>query len=264
MNCLFGRKTFTFSLAAVLILLLAAPGGAFTEETDSARYVSSLLSRLPDPFPSPDRFHYDGKLSAGKVLVASRNIADPRFKETVILMVKYDSDGAMGLIINRPTEMRLHTVVPEIKGLQKRTDAVFIGGPVAKNQLFMLIRSATPPERSLKILKEVYVSSDMAVLRRMVEESKKGERFRVYSGYSGWAAGQLEREVSRSDWHVMEADADTIFEKDPSVIWPEFIRRSSMIQVRLQSDKNSSTESNKAPESYRAVSLHCSIPFADR
>ena len=70
------------------------------------------------------------------------------------------------------------------------------------------------------------------VLDRMMDKRKEGELVRVYAGYSGWAAGQLDGEVARGDWHVFQADVKTIFDKKSDKIWPELIRRGSELQVR--------------------------------
>jgi len=181
------------------------------------------------------RLHMGGKPSKGKFLVASRSIGDPRFSETVILLIAHDSSGTIGLIINRPTKVRLSDLFPNIAGLQKKTDTVFVGGPVGRNEIFMLIRSRGLPEGALYVMKEMYVSTSMAVLKRIANDSKAQEKFRLYDGYAGWAAGQLEREVLRGDWHVLEADAETVFERDPEKIWQELILRSSAIQTRRDS-----------------------------
>jgi putative transcriptional regulator len=207
-------------IVSIVILIGAGTSGG---------YAPFLQKNIVDRIPSQDRGYSDVKLSKGKFLVASRGMADPRFKETVILLIKYDKGGAMGLVINRPSEVKLHTVFPELKGLQKRNDTVFMGGPVAGNQMVMLMRIANLPEESLQVFQNVYVSSSMAVLKRLALEGR--ETFRVYDGYSGWAPGQLEWELSRGDWHIMTADAEAVFDKDPLDVWHELILKSSAIHV---------------------------------
>jgi len=158
---------------------------------------------------------------------------DPRFSETVILLIKYDWHGAMGLIINRPTEVKLSTILPEIKELGQRTDTVYIGGPVAEHQMFLLIKTGSRPGESHYVFDDIYVSSSQIVLKQMIDDADAGKRFRVYVGYAGWAPKQLLGEVLRGDWHVLQADAETIFNKEPSEIWPELIRRSSVQWVKV-------------------------------
>ncbi|MEJ2684343.1 MAG: YqgE/AlgH family protein [Candidatus Sulfobium sp.] len=202
---------------------------------------SSILSRqagIPH-YPFVEPFQSDMRLSPGKFLVAARSIRDPRFRETVILLVTHDSAGAMGLIINLPTGVSISSALPEIKELRKRTDKVFIGGPVGVNQLFLLIRTDRRPEGATHLLKHTFVSSSMKTLRRVARDKKKRDRFRVFAGYAGWSPGQLEREVAMGSWHVMEADEKLIFAKDPSGLWQELISRSSGIMVRLLPDEPS-------------------------
>jgi len=166
-------------------------------------------------------------LSVGKFLVASRKVKDPRFSETVILLVEYGFHGAVGLIINRPTDVKLSTIWPDIAGLKDRNETFFIGGPVGMNQLMLLIQSGRRPADAHDVFTDVYASTSMTTLRQLTDDPVKGERFKAFTGYSGWAAGQLDWEISRGDWHVMDADVRTIFEKDPSEVWQELIRRVS-------------------------------------
>jgi putative transcriptional regulator len=178
--------------------------------------------RLPAPSVPAER-----GLSEGKFLVASRKVKDPRFSETVILLVQYGFHGAVGLIINRPTEVKLSTIWPDIAGLKDRNETLFIGGPMGMKQMMLLIQSGRRPADAHDVFNDVYASTSMTTLRQLTDDPVKGERFKAYTGYSGWAAGQLDREISRGDWHVMDADARTIFEKDPSEVWQELIRRLS-------------------------------------
>ena len=191
-----------------------------------------LASRNPLVLPLPYQNPQKGLLSKGKFLVASRDMKDPRFAETVILLVEYGSNGATGLIVNRPTEVRLSSVLPDIKGLEYRKDIVYIGGPVNQGQMLMLIESKGKPEESQHVFQDIYVSGSQKVLEGMTGKADKGRRFRVYAGYSGWAPQQLDRELERGDWHLVEADVKTIFEKEPSQIWPELIRRGSAQWVK--------------------------------
>ena len=171
------------------------------------------------------------RLSKGKFLVASRQLKDRNFSKTVVLLLQYGRSGAMGLVINRPTEVKLSTVVPDIEGLQELTDTVYIGGPVAKNQMLLLIRSGNEIEESRHIFNDIYVSSSRTVLQKMVEDKDTGKTFRLYAGHAGWSPGQLDREVARGGWHILRADAATVFEKAPAEIWPELIDRSSALWV---------------------------------
>lgn len=222
-----------FALAAMLILLslvadLVLMNTAF----------SSPFSELPPAEGTvilnfSDQSRSQPELSKGKFLVASKQLRDPQFFETVVLLIEYDSQGAMGLVINRPTTVKLSEVLPEIEGLQKRSDTIYLGGPVAKNQLMLLIRTSSPPEGSHLVFKDVYLSSSQTIIEKMIDNPDTPERFRVYAGYAGWAPGQLDREVSRGGWHILQADEESVFDKTPAEVWPELIRRSSALWVRV-------------------------------
>jgi putative transcriptional regulator len=199
---------------------------------------SSHPSELP-PSEGPVIFHISDQsrpqmvLSKGKFLVASKQLRGPQFFETVVLLIEYDSQGAMGLVINRPTKVKLSKVLPQIEGLQKRSDTIYLGGPVAKNQLMLLIRTDSPPEGSRLVFKDIYLSSSQTIIEKMIDNPDTPERFRLYAGYAGWAAGQLDQEVSRGGWHIFQADEESVFDKTPSEIWPELIRRSSALWVKV-------------------------------
>ncbi|MCL5022793.1 MAG: YqgE/AlgH family protein [Nitrospirae bacterium] len=175
----------------------------------------------------PQHTGSEGSLSKGKFLVADDAIKDPRFAESVILLVDYGPHGAFGLIVNRPTELKLSKVFTDIEGLKHRKDTFYFGGPVGVDQIFLLVSSESPPEDSISVFRDVYVSGSKSVLLHMVDTPKSRQRFRVYVGYAGWGALQLEREIARGDWHVLPADAESVFDKEASEIWPELFRRAT-------------------------------------
>lgn len=196
------------------------------------RYSGPSLISLPEQIPETALSKGDQRsghaLSKGTFLVADRNMQDPRFRETVVLLFSYDRSGASGLIINRPTEVKISSVFPDIGVLRQEKGFFFIGGPVSINQVFILLRSGSPVEAAQHIFGDVYVSSSMSVLREFSTEEKN---VRLYAGYAGWTGGQLEMEVSRGDWHILKADAGTIFEREHSEIWPDLIGRGTSIQI---------------------------------
>jgi len=192
-----------------------------------------LPFRIPIIFDLTNQSRLMVKPSTGKFLIASRQLLDPQFAETVVLLIEYNQRGAMGIIINRPSELKLSAVLPEIQVLGERPDTIYLGGPVAKNQLLLLIRTSSPPEGSRLVFEDIHVSSSQAVIKRMIKNPEGEERFRVYAGYAGWAPGQLDNEIATGGWHVLRADAETVFDKSASEIWPDLIHRSSAQWVRL-------------------------------
>lgn len=179
----------------------------------------------------PFRSYSDALPAKGKFLVAGRAMADPRFQETVVLLIGYDDAGATGLIINRPSKVPLADMLMPMPGLKNRSDIVYYGGPVEGHRILMLIRSPEKLEEADKVFTNVYLSTSRNMLERMIGAHKTQKQFRVYAGYAGWLPGQLDREVSRGDWYILNADADSIFEKKSSEIWRELILRSSAIEV---------------------------------
>ena len=164
--------------------------------------------------PAPD-------LSAGVLLIARPGLPDPRFAETVILLVDYGQRGAMGLVINRPSAHRLAEALPEVKGLTDRSDHIFLGGPVEPRRLGVLLRSDQPLEKSHHIVDDIYFT----VHRSILAELLAGENaFHAFAGYAGWASGQLDSELARGDWRLARADAEIVFEQASEAIWPELIR----------------------------------------
>jgi putative transcriptional regulator len=172
-------------------------------------------------------------LARGRFLVASRSLSDANFAETAIFLIDYHQRGAMGLIINKPTEVPLAKVWPDMAGLRQRPDTVYIGGPVATRRIMLLIRSGRPLEDAQQVIDNIHVSTSQQIFARLVEKTDAAEQFRVYAGYAGWGPGQLEREVARGDWHVLPADATTVFDTAPADVWPTLIRKGTIRWLRF-------------------------------
>jgi putative transcriptional regulator len=214
----------------------------------TATVLTALLVGLPSmglarlnflSLPIPNDVSVDRKISfglkpaKGRFLVASRQLLDPHFSQSVVLLIEYDRNGAIGVIINRPSKMKLSTVMPEIEELRQRPDTIYLGGPVANNQLMLLIRTTNPPEESRLVFQDVHVSSSQKVIQRMLQNPEGEERFRVYAGYAGWAPGQLDNEIAAGGWYVLRADPEIVFDKSAAEIWPDLIHRSSAKWVRM-------------------------------
>jgi len=184
-----------------------------------------FLSR-PLSFPfSPIIAQSATTLGKGKFLVASRDLNDPNFAESVILLLDYNEKGALGVIINRPTEVSLAELLPDVKALQKRQDVVYIGGPVAQQMLMILIHTAKPPPDAQLVFSDTYLVAKQTGLAQVLQSDGKRTKLRAYIGYAGWAAGQLDMEVAAGGWQVVPADPLFIFDRAAQEIWPELIRR---------------------------------------
>ncbi len=166
-----------------------------------------------------------GQPAKGQLLIARREMGDPRFRRTVILLLEHDIGGSIGLAINRPSGQRLSNVLSDVGELDPRSDTILLGGPVALGEMRVLVQSADAPDEAWQIFDDVYMSGSADALQRLVRGEDGTPRFRAYAGYSGWGRGQLDREVLRGDWHLLPADAATVFETPPTDVWPELIDR---------------------------------------
>jgi len=160
-------------------------------------------------------------------LVASPELADPNFRETVVLVTHPREGAPWGVIINRPLDHPLSEVFTDIETLKERKDALFLGGPVSRGGLVFLVRTQEPPPRAVEVLHGVYFVGDVEWIEGLLRRSEPTRGLRVYAGYAGWAPGQLQVEIARGGWHVLPADAVTVFDTEPGRIWPELMRRAT-------------------------------------
>jgi putative transcriptional regulator len=165
-------------------------------------------------------------LAVGRMLVASRDLGDPNFAQTVILLVHYEEgQNAVGLVVNKRTDVPISRVFHDLKEAKGRNDPVYIGGPVELNSVMALLKSASKPGGSSRVFGDVYLISDKDLLTQTLGSHAEATMFHTYVGYAGWSAGQLEHEVELGAWHIMPADAAIVFHADPDSVWPRLIRR---------------------------------------
>lgn len=156
----------------------------------------------------------------GYFLVASRYLRDPNFAQSVVLMIHHDSDGAMGLVINRPTDKTVREVWEIINyDPCDREDFVFIGGPVP-GPLIGLHDVEAFGERP--VLDDLYVSSQRDALDLIVR--KRDVKCRLYNGHSGWGNGQLEGELDAGGWLYTKARSEDVF-ADHTTVWKRVTQR---------------------------------------
>jgi len=161
-------------------------------------------------------------LAPGKFLVASRELRDTHFARTVILLLDYDEEGALGLIVNRRTPLRVASVFPGLGELDEDQHSVFEGGPVDRRSLLMLVRMDGSREGSVPVFANVHVSASVELLESLLREGRSDD-FRVFSGYAGWAPGQLDREIELDTWHILDADPELIFDDEPDSTWERLV-----------------------------------------
>ena len=166
-------------------------------------------------------------LAAGKLLVASRDLLDPNFVQTVVLLVRYseDEDSVVGLIVNRRTEIPLARVFPELKEAKGQSDPIYRGGPVERTAALALLRTPTKPEDAEHVFANVSMISSRTLLDKTIAARMDPSMFHVYLGYAGWTARQLQGEVELGAWHIFPGNAAAVFDTDPETLWPRLIRR---------------------------------------
>lgn len=180
------------------------------------------------PAPAPEG------AASGIFLVARRDMPDPRFRDTVVLVTYPRQGGPFGVIINRPLNMKLSEAFPQYEALKSKQDVVHFGGPVAREGLVFLVRAVKPPPRAARVLQDVWFTMDVEWVDELLARPDPTQGLRVYAGYSGWAQGQLQNEIARGDWHVVPADAATVFASDLTNLWRELIQRATSRQTRME------------------------------
>ncbi len=154
----------------------------------------------------------------GQLLISSPLLHDPNFRRTVVLMTHHDDDGAMGLVLSRPSEIRVADAVPELADLPGAGELVYVGGPVQPEAVVVLVEHESEPE--LPIVGNVaFMPADTDV------DDLDAVRTRVFAGYSGWGPGQLEDELEESSWIVVPAEPDDAFAPDPDELWRTVLHR---------------------------------------
>jgi putative transcriptional regulator len=179
-------------------------------------------------------FGYDAQPMKSILLVARKNLPDPFFRDSVVLVTRSGGLVPIGVIINRPTEVPLSRVFPDIERLGSGEEKLFFGGPVMPEHLVVLFRAAVPPTEAIEVLDGVYMSLSGELLRELLGRENPVQGLRVFAGHAGWAPGQLESEVARGDWHLVTADARMVLEMEPEKIWKELERRASATTVRYE------------------------------
>lgn len=227
-----GKKTSRaqpLAVAVLAILFVSLFTTTEAAEYASAPFVSQPITDLHErSSPAPAL-----TLVKGVLLVASKRLNDPSFAETVILLLDYSKDGALGVVLNRPTAVGLATVLPEIKALKKRKEVVSLGGPVGREQVLLLANSSQPPQDSQQIFGQCYIVASPKVLRRLIDTGDPTLKLRAFAGYAGWAPGQIDAEVARRDWRLFAADAATVFDLAAEKMWLELSHQSEFEWTEL-------------------------------
>ena len=165
----------------------------------------------------------------GHLLIASADLLDPNFAHGVILMVDHGEGGAMGILLNRPTEATLADLPVEVLGTEVVSDKpLHLGGPVPGP---LMVLHSEPGLADRELIPGVYLSLDATKVRELID--RRAEPLRIIVNYSGWTAGQLEEELEQDSWLILPASAKHVFGTADSDLWASVVGR---LQARKLSE----------------------------
>lgn len=156
----------------------------------------------------------------GQLLIAGPALLDPNFWRTVVLVLEHSDEGALGLVLNRPSETVVSDAVPDLQELVDGDELLFIGGPVQPAAVIVLARFEDVGDCPLIAFDDVGVlgSSEAAQPGKLIEA-------RAFVGHAGWGAGQLDAELERGDWILEPARRDDPFTTLPLELWASVLTR---------------------------------------
>ena len=159
----------------------------------------------------------------GRLLVANPAMGDENFERTVILVLEHNDDGALGLVLNRPSATDLGDPLPGWDRMATAPSVVFVGGPVSQESAICLARVQDEEAEGWTALVGGLGALDLT--RDPDEAARFVEALRVFAGYAGWTGGQLEDEIEAGGWFVVDADPADAMTTDPQTLWRDVLRR---------------------------------------
>jgi putative transcriptional regulator len=172
----------------------------------------------------------------GQLLVAGPALLDPNFWRTVVLVVEHNEDGALGLVLNRPSETTVGDAVPELAAVVQDGEHLFIGGPVQPSAVIVLAQFEDPSEAALLAFDDVGVLGTGPSPEHVTAGIRTG---RAFLGHAGWGPGQLDGELERGDWILEPARFDDAFAVAARGLWSDVLTRkggSYALVARMPSD----------------------------
>ena len=145
----------------------------------------------------------------GKLLLAAPSLRDPNFVRTAVLMCEHGAEGALGLVVNRRSEITMGQALAHIPGAKGRDESLWQGGPVQPESVFILHdRSGSG---GTEVAPGLWFGGGIEILTSLLAQEDAPGRFRLYAGYAGWGAGQLEFELSQQSWIICPARPEIVF-----------------------------------------------------
>ena len=159
----------------------------------------------------------------GSLLVASPELSDPMFAHAVVLVLRHDDEGTIGVVLNRPTNLVPATIFPELKDrVGGYAGNLFRGGPIAPTRLLYVVRGlAAATVNGPEVVDKVFLSIDDDSLPDMTRLADGTKDLRFYAGHVAWVPGQLQSEINAGGWQLLPATEDLVFHADPGGLWKE-------------------------------------------
>jgi putative transcriptional regulator len=157
----------------------------------------------------------------GQLLIAGPGLLDPNFWRTVVLIVEHSDEGALGLVLNRPSETTVGEAVSELQQLLDVDDPLYVGGPVQPSALIVLAEFDQPGDAALIAFEDVGVLAGGA----QEDPDMSVRRGRAFVGHAGWGPGQLDDELERGDWILEPAQREDAFTSVPLDLWQSVLTR---------------------------------------
>jgi putative transcriptional regulator len=158
----------------------------------------------------------------GQLLVAGPGLLDPNFWRTVVLIVEHTEEGALGLVLNRPSETSVGEAVPQLGEMLDAQQQLFIGGPVQPSAVIVLAEFEDPTDAALLAFDDVGVLGTGPESEELSAGVRTG---RAFLGHAGWGPGQLDGELERGDWIVEPARLRDAFAEEPKELWSQVLTR---------------------------------------
>jgi putative transcriptional regulator len=159
---------------------------------------------------------------AGQLLLASPSLRDPNFARTVVLIGVHNEDGAMGVVLNRPSQLTVGEAVPQLQQALGELEPLYIGGPVQRSSVVFLAEFLDPSLAELLVLGRIGFPAPGTGIDELAEATA---RRRVFAGYAGWAEGQLDVEIAEGDWIAHTPVPQDVFSDDPTELWSNVLTR---------------------------------------
>jgi putative transcriptional regulator len=163
-----------------------------------------------------------GESLSGQLLLASPSLHDPNFERTVILIGVHNDEGAMGVVLNRPSTVTVGEAVPQLEQAVADAEPVYLGGPVQPSAIVCLAEFIDPAPAGLLVLGRIGFPAPDAGIDELTEATA---RRRVFAGYAGWGEGQLNEELDNGDWIAHAARPDDVFTDEPGDLWSAVLTR---------------------------------------